>query len=231
MKMKKWIKRIFLIIVLLLVFIVLCILSLNLWVTLHAKKDIVDSSQELSQDYDCILILGAGLNNGKPSPMLTDRLNKGISLYKEGKAPKILMSGDHGSEYYNEVKVMKQYAMDAGVPSSDIFMDHAGFSTYESMWRAKNVFSVSKPIIVTQRYHLYRATYIAQKSGLNCTGIPSDEYPYGGKPKRLIREFLARCKDVITSAVESPPSYKGDKIPITGDGNETNDLDFNKKIE
>ena len=94
MKMKKWIKRIFLIIVLLLIFIVLCILCLNLWVTLHAKKDIVDSSQELSQDYDCILILGAGLNNGKPSPMLTDRLNKGISLYEEGKAEYLKEHGD-----------------------------------------------------------------------------------------------------------------------------------------
>lgn len=105
--MKKWIKRIVLILVILLVLIALSILGLNLWVTLHAKKNIVSSSQELTRNYDCILILGAGLKNGQASPMLTDRLEKGIELYKQGKAPKLLMSGDHGTEYYNEVKVMK----------------------------------------------------------------------------------------------------------------------------
>ena len=160
--------------------------------------------------------------------MLTDRLEKGIELYKQGKAPKLLMSGDHGTEYYNEVKVMKQYAIDAGVPSSDIFMDHAGFSTYDSIWRAKHVFSVQNPIIVTQRYHLYRAVYIAQQSGLSCAGIASDGYRYGGKPKRLFREFLARCKDFITTATETPPAYQGDSISITGNGDETNDCEFEK---
>ena len=105
--MKKWIKRIVLILIILLVLIALSILGLNLWVTLHAKKNIVSSSQELTRNYDCILILGAGLKNGQASPMLTDRLEKGIELYKQGKAPKLLMSGDHGTEYYNEVKVMK----------------------------------------------------------------------------------------------------------------------------
>lgn len=224
--MKKWLKRIVLILILILVLFALSIIGLNLWVMLHANKDIASSSQELTQNYDCILILGAGLKNGQASPMLTDRLDKGIELYKQGKAPKLLMSGDHGSRYYNEVKVMKQYAIDAGVPSSDIFMDHAGFSTYDSMWRAKNVFSVTNPIIVTQRYHLYRAVYIAQQSGLSCTGIASDCYPYGGRPKRLMREFLARCKDFITTAVETPPTYQGDEIPITGNGDETNDSEF-----
>ena len=226
--MKKWIKRIVLILIILLVLIALSILGLNLWVTLHAKKNIVSSSQELTRNYDWILILGAGLKIGQASPMLTDRLEKGIELYKQGKAPKLLMSGDHGTEYYNEVKVMKQYAIDAGVPSSDIFMDHAGFSTYDSIWRAKHVFSVQNPIIVTQRYHLYRAVYIAQQSGLSCTGIASDNYRYGGKPKRLLREFLARCKDFITTATETPPAYEGDLISITGNGDETNDCEFEK---
>lgn len=177
--MKKWIKRIVLILIILLVLIALSILGLNLWVTLHAKKNIVSSSQELTRNYDCILILGAGLKNGQASPMLTDRLEKGIELYKQGKAPKLLMSGDHGTEYYNEVKVMKQYAIDAGVPSSDIFMDHAGFSTYDSIWRAKHVFSVQNPIIVTQRY-----------SGIICTALftlrSKADYPALGLPLTAI---------------------------------------------
>ena len=91
---------------------------------------------------DCIMILGCGVRNGEPSPMLKDRLDTGIELYKKGLAPKIIMSGDHGGEFYNEVGVMKLYAIINGVPSTDIFMDHAGFSTYESLYRAKEVFGV-----------------------------------------------------------------------------------------
>lgn len=113
-------------------------------------------------DADCILILGAGIrNNSDPSPMLKDRLEIGIQLYHEKKAPKIIMSGDHGNKNHDEVNIMKNYAIEKNVPSSDIFMDHAGFSTYESIYRAKEIFHVKKMIIVTQEYHLYRALYIA----------------------------------------------------------------------
>ena len=107
--------------------------------------------------------------------MLRDRLDEGIALYKAGCAPKILMSGDHGSEYYNEVSVMKNYAIKQGVPSEDIFLDHAGFSTYESMYRARAIFGAEKVVIVTQKYHLTRAVYNAKNLGMDAYGVA--EYP------------------------------------------------------
>lgn len=223
---------------------ILCILGLNLWVTgstsslIHefssensdtkdsAEDDssTVEVSSDISYNHDCIIVLGAGLrDDGTPSPMLRDRLDKGIYCYQQGLAPKLLMSGDHGREGYNEVQVMKQYAIDAGIPSSDIFMDHAGFSTYESMWRARNIFDVKTPVVVTQKYHIYRALFIGSQLGLDCTGIPTDNFPYGGQAYRTFREYLARCKDVATVLFDAKPTYEGDGIPITGDGDVTND--------
>ena len=221
--MKKWIKRIVLILIILLVLIALSILGLNLWVTLHAKKNIVSSSQELTRNYDCILILGAGLKNGQASPMLTDRLEKGIELYKQGKAPKLLMSGDHGQEQYDEVNAMKKTAVEAGIPSSDVFMDHAGFSTYDSMYRAKEVFRAKRVIIVTQRYHLYRALYIAEQIGLEAWGVAAEDVAYAGQSGREVREMLARIKDIGYCMIKPEPTYLGEAIPVTGNGDQTND--------
>ena len=176
------------------------------------------------EDVDCILVLGCQVrNNGIPSHMLEDRLRRGVELYQSGAAPKLLMSGDHGRVEYNEVVAMKQYALDAGIPSADIFMDHAGFSTYESMFRAKEVFQAKKIIIVTQGYHLYRALYIAERMGLEAYGVASDYRTYYGQTARDIREVLARVKDFGTSIFKPYPTYLGEIIPISGNGDLTND--------
>lgn len=180
-------------------------------------------NQELS-DADCILVLGAGIRENKPTPMLNDRLEEAISLYQNKKAPKIIMSGDHSREDYNEVGVMKEFAISQGIPSSDIFMDHAGFSTYESLYRAKEIFQAKKVIIVTQDYHLYRALYIANALGIEAVGYPSNPRSYNGQIKRDIREIIARCKDVITCIVKPEPTYLGEIIPVSGDGDVTNDI-------
>lgn len=207
---------------------ILCITGLNLWVVGSTGRYICESPAEgqsdpLNGSHDCIIILGAGLYGNEPSPMLKDRLEKGISLYKSGAAPKILMSGDHGRTGYNEVEVMKQYAINAGIPSSDIFMDHAGFSTYDSMVRARDVFEVTSPIIVTQKYHLYRAVFIGRNLDINCLGIATDDFKYGGQFYRSLRECAARCKDILTVTLHTPPAFGGDRIPITGNGDVTND--------
>ena len=173
---------------------------------------------------DCIIVLGCKVkDNGVPSDMLMDRITRGVELYRLGAAPKILMSGDHGREDYNEVGAMKQYAVNAGVPSSDVFMDHAGFSTYETMYRAKNIFKAERVVIVTQKYHLYRALYIAKSLGLDAVGVESDYQAYRGQLRRDIREVLARCKDFLTSVFKPEPTYLGEAIPISGDGDITND--------
>ena len=142
-----------------------------------STKDRIISPEDVSSvsDADCILVLGAGIRaDGSPSPMLQDRLNTGIELYQNNAAPKLLMSGDHGRKKYNEVQTMKDIALDQGVPSEDVFMDHAGFSTYDSLYRARDVFQARKVIIVTQKYHLYRALYISRSLGLDAWGISAD---------------------------------------------------------
>lgn len=189
-------------------------------------KDQILSAEEAAAlaDVDCILVLGCGVrSDGTPSDMLYDRLQRGVELYEAGAAAKLLMSGDHGREGYDEVDTMKSFAVDAGIASEDVFMDHAGFSTYESMYRAKEIFQAKKIIIVTQEYHLYRAVYIAERLGLEAYGVSSDYRAYSGQTGRDVREILARVKDFGTSLFQPKPTFLGEAIPIWGDGNLTND--------
>ena len=183
----------------------------------------VQEANEL-EDIDCIIVLGCLVrDDGTLSDMLRDRLIVGVKLYEAGAAPKIIMSGDHGRVDYDEVNAMKQYAIDNGVPSSDVFMDHAGFSTYETIYRAKEVFGADKVLIVTQEYHLYRALYIAKQLGIEAYGVSADLNTYGGQTKRDVREILARCKDFAMCIIKPEPTYVGDSIPINGNGDITND--------
>lgn len=170
-------------------------------------------------DADCIMVLGCGIEDEEtPSPMLKDRLDVGIELYKQGAAPKILLTGDNGTEQHNEIHVMLKYTKEAGVPEKDIFCDHAGFSTYESMYRAGSIFNAERVIVVTQTYHQYRALYIGDKLGLEVMGVASDQQTYFGQRFRESREILARIKDFFKSILRSKPTYGGEVIPISGSG-------------
>ncbi len=155
--------------------------------------------------------------------MLEDRLLEGINLYNNNVSDKLIMSGDHGKKDHDEVNIMKNYAIEKGIPSENIFMDHAGFSTYESIYRAKSIFNAKKVIIVTQNYHLYRALYIANKLGLEAYGVGSDPRPYEGAALREIREIFARNKDFFKCIIKPKPTYLGDTIPVSGNGDITND--------
>ena len=171
---------------------------------------------------DCILVLGAGVySDGTPTPMLRNRLETGIALYKAKAAPKLLLTGDNGQEEYNEVAVMLAYVKEKGVPEKDIFLDYAGFSTYESIYRAKAIFKVNKAIVVTQRYHLFRALYGCEAMGIDALGAASDQEIYSGSRARELREVLARDKDWIKWMIKPEPTYLGEEIPITGDGRAT----------
>lgn len=183
----------------------------------------VEQAVELD-DVDCIIVLGCQVkDDGSLSYMLRDRLIRSLEVYKAGAAPKILMSGDHGRKDYDEVGAMKQYAIDKGVPSENLFMDHAGFSTYETIYRAKEVFKADKVIIVTQEYHLYRALYIAEQLGVEAYGVSSDLNTYAGQSNRDLREVLARCKDWVKCIFKPKPTYLGEAIPVSGNGDLTND--------
>ena len=200
------------------------LLGINGYVILSTKDNILDPQEVTELEVDCILVLGCRVyEDGTPSHMLEDRLRRGVELYEAAAAPKLLMSGDHGQKEYDEVNAMKRFAVEAGIPSGDVFMDHAGFSTYESLYRAKEIFGVKKVIIVTQEYHLHRALYIARQLGLEAWGVASDYRSYAGQLMRDVREILARNKDFVTGIFQPEPTYLGEKIPITGDGDVTND--------
>ena len=217
---------------LLAVFIVLCafifacaafLAAANIIMLLSTENKIYDNGTldaDGIADYDCVLVLGAGVReDGSPSNMLEDRLKTGIALYeKSGGRIKLLLSGDHGRVGYDEVGCMLDYAVKNGVPEEDIFLDHAGFSTYESVYRAKEIFGAEKLIIVTQRYHLTRAVYTAEKLGMEAVGEDAYLRSYRGQFMRDIREWAARTKDFILCVFKPEPTYLGEKISLDGDG-------------
>lgn len=215
-------------------FIILFLIScLALVVNNHVKNfssnyiiDINSNEFKSLPQYDTILVLGAGVySNGDPTAMLRDRLDTSVEVFNSGKSPKILASGDHGRKNYNEVKAMKNYLIENDIDSKNIFMDHAGFSTYESIYRAKEIFKSKKILIVTQEYHLSRAIYCARKLGLEAYGISANKQDYIGMSKYKLREVAARFKDFIYVHILKPePTFLGEPIPIiNGDGDVTND--------
>lgn len=196
--------------------------SLSVYMVKATEKNIFTADTfKNDEKADCILILGAGVKDGKPKPMLRDRLLTGIELYKSGAAEKIIMSGDHGRADYDEVNVMRAFALEQGVRAEDIFLDHAGFSTYDSVYRAKNIFGAENIIIVSQKYHLYRALYISEKLDVKAAGVSANLNTYGGQLKRDIREIIARDKDFFKCIVKPEAEIMGDKIPLDGDGSIT----------
>ncbi len=203
--------------------LLLALLPLGI-VSLCARGRVLDEASAVLPEADCILVLGAGLlPDGSPGPMLLERIDTGVRLYQAGRAPKLLMSGDHGTPGHDEVNAMKDAALAAGVPSADVFMDHAGFCTYDSIYRAKAVFGAERVIIVTQAYHLPRALYIARRMGLEAVGAVCDTRRWPGQLYRDIRELLARDKDFYQCIVLPEPRYLGDAIPLSGSGDATND--------
>lgn len=225
MTIKKFCIRFIAVILCIILLCVLGVCTINLIVVKSSEKYFLTHEQAVqAEDFDCILVLGAGVYNGdKPTWMLRDRLNSGIDLYLDGAAKRIIMSGDHGRKDYDEVNTMKKFAVEAGVPSEHIFMDHAGFSTYESMYRARDIFKAKRILIVTQDYHLYRAVYVARALGLDAYGVATPPQTYGGEQMRDIREVLARTKDFFTAIFKPKPTFLGEAIPVNGNGNITND--------
>lgn len=225
MKKKKKFKTIFIVLLCLVLIGVATLFIINGYVKSVVKERIlsVEGAADIDE-VDCIIVLGCQVrDDGSLSHMLRDRLMRGLEVYNAGAAPKLLMSGDHGRKDYDEVGAMKQYAIDNGVPSENVFMDHAGFSTYETVYRAREIFEADKVIIITQEYHLYRALYIAEQLGIEAYGVSADLNRYAGQSMRDFREVLARCKDWAMCIIKPEPTYLGEAIPVSGNGDLTND--------
>lgn len=195
-------------------------LSVNVYVKSVGTKNITaiaDAGQA-----QAVIILGASVFGNTVSPTLQKRLDKGFEVYQSGKAGKIIVSGDHGQPDYNEVQAMKNYLVKRGVPAEDIFMDHAGFSTYDTVYRAKDIFLVQNAIIVTQREHLIRALYIADRLKLPAQGVEAESYENYEKLVQMPREELARIKAFLQCDIfHSKPMFLGDTLPVSGNGSVT----------
>lgn len=200
----------------------LVVVGTNVAVVAASKDAVVDVERASSYGADAVVVLGASVfADGTPSGILQDRLDDGIDLYFAGAAPKLIMSGDNSTVSYNEVKAMKDYAVSQGVPSEDVFCDHAGFSTYETMYRAKHVFGAERIVVATQTYHLYRALYDANGLGMEAVGVPSDFGQYNRQAWYDLREVPARTKDFFMTLAEVPSTFVGDPISLNQSGDVT----------
>lgn len=219
---KRW-KQITLLIVIMGMVSLVTVLQINNYVQKMGSHYILNAEE--IPEADAVLVLGAFVfPDGTVSQVLNDRLAVGYELYAKGKAPKIIVSGDHGRKDYDEVNAMKDFLRDKNVPSDDVFMDHAGFSTYESIYRARDIFQAKKIIIVTQEYHLMRAVFIARELGLEAYGVTSDKRQYLYMAQYELREIAARNKDFFLAKVLKPePTFLGEEIPVSGDGGATDD--------
>ncbi|MBR6633982.1 MAG: YdcF family protein [Clostridia bacterium] len=219
-------KRIKIIVIILICFIAIALtvtLGVNAYLKASVENQILtaEGAMELT-DVDCILVLGCLVRpDGTPSGMLEDRLTTGVELWETGVSDTLLMSGDHGTKEYDEVNSMRNFAVERGVPVERVFMDHAGFCTYDSIYRLKEVFKAKKVVIVTQEYHLYRALYIANALGIEAWGVPADLHRYYGQIRRDLREIVARNKDFLYCIFKPLPKYLGDTIDLNGDGRVT----------
>ena len=211
-------KRTFRLLVLIVVLAIVALVGIQLYVVNVAKPYLLPNAQSAPQ-CDAIMVLGAKVyNNGNPSSVLADRLNLACELYAQGKAPKILVSGDHGHIDYDEVNTMRDYLVEKGIPIEDIFMDHAGFNTYDSMYRAKAIFGIKRLLVCTQDFHISRSIYLAHELGIEAYGYPCQDKTVYKRTLLYLREYLARTKAVYDVVISRGPKYLGDPIPISGSG-------------
>ncbi len=196
--------------------LVVIVFLINFFINAFSKYYIYDNLKDIPEA-QAVLIPGAAiLKNGQISSIFKDRVDKAIELYKVKKVKKILVSGDNSTVAHNEVNPVRDYLLKKGIPDEDIFLDHAGFDTYSSMYRARDIFKVSSIIVSTQLFHLPRAVFIAQILGIRVYGISADK----GNIlfKNYIREIFANEKAAFDLITHRKPKYLGNVIPITGDG-------------
>jgi SanA protein len=191
----------------------------------YVYRDIGKIPGDPIPDDMAVMVLGSQIRGTSLSPVLRDRVIGGIALMEAGKGRKLLLSGDHGDRYYDEVNAMRLYVLANApdIPEEAIFMDHAGFSTWDSMYRARDVFQVKEILIVTQDFHISRAVCIARSLGLNARGYAVSQDRFKGPTLRYwrTREYFARVKAFLYIIVKPKPKYLGEPIPIDGDGRAT----------
>ena len=206
-------KKIFYLLMILVICLLL-ILGINFYIINKTKSRIITNYN--LDNIDCVIVLGAGVKDDTPSPMLKDRLDKTLTIYNNYPYT-IVVSADNEKKDYDEVSVMKNYLINNGIDSKEIFIDKAGISTYDSIYRIKNVYNAKKILIVSQSYHLYRALYIADSLDLNAYGVSAQNMKYKGQIYREIREILARNKDFVKTKIKAKSKYSSKEVNITNE--------------
>lgn len=204
--------------------LILVIYAINIYISHISRNSMFSKVRDLPSTY-VALVLGAHVSKeGTPSNFLQDRLDIALQLYRQNKVKRLLLSGDHGSIGYDEVNNMRNYLLAKGVDTRDIFLDHAGFDTYNSIVRAKDIFGIHEMVIVSQEFHLKRALYIAEKKGVKAWGIVADHSDYGSLRYLNFREKIACIKAFMEVLINKEPKFRGEKIPITGDSRKSYDI-------
>lgn len=207
--------RVLLALLLLVLVAAAAVLGGSVYVVWSARAEILSQEEAPPANLDCILVLGCGVHaDGTPTPMLRSRMTRAVELHQAGWADKLLLSGDNSRADYNEVATMKTLALEGGVPEEDIVLDHAGFSTYDSLYRARDVFLAERIVIITQEYHLSRALYLADALGLEAWGVAAAPRNDAGQIMRDAREILARDKAILWAILQPEPKFLGDPIPL-----------------
>ncbi|MEE8356728.1 MAG: ElyC/SanA/YdcF family protein [Anaerolineales bacterium] len=161
------------------------------------------------------IVFGAGLTaDGRATTVLKDRVATAAALFKAGKVEILLLSGDNRFLNYNEPGAMKEYALQIDIPEEAIILDYAGRRTYDTCYRAKEIFQLSKVILVTQKFHLPRALYTCSSLGLEAVGVSADMRTYRGTGYWNIREIPARLIAFIQVHFTHPEPVLGDQEPI-----------------
>ena len=194
---------------------------INIRIMFSANDIAIDCDKDIDS-YPIGIVLGARVVGAKViDGVYADRLQTAVNIYKKGKIAKILVSGDDGQVTYDEVNAGKDYLLKAGIPGTDIFLDHAGFDTYDSIYRAKTIFGINRALIVTQEFHLPRALYLADSIKINAIGCKADLHKYQDIGYMEKREILARVKAWLDVVFGMNPKYMGEKYDISGDGEKT----------
>lgn len=194
---------------------IVVVLFLSFYINYSTSNSVYSKLEDLPQAHT-VIILGASVHSdGKLSPVLQDRMDTGLELYRSGKVKRFLLTGDHRTDDYNEVSAMQNYLLKLEVPKKHIFIDPGGLNTYESMYRSREVFEVPSAVVVTQPFHLPRTLFIANELGLNYTGYPATSNYYKTETTQIIREKLANIKAVYTLFNKKPSSSILIKQPIT----------------
>lgn len=189
-----------------LVAVAVLVVAANVYTVATTRDDVHNVGALADAQADAVVVLGASVYvDGTPSDILADRLEVAVDLYNVGAAKAIIVSGDNRDSHYNESDAMKAYCVSLGVPSEDVFVDHAGYDTYSSMYRARYAYGADSVVVVTQAYHLYRALATAQGLGLEAQGVPADKGSYDNQLSYSVREAAARTKDCLQTLLKVVP--------------------------